>query len=133
MARRSKRSRTFNPIDPARGYMWAHLLRAKIMQGLAEEGRGSEDIDPFLAAYYDFRLWDGLLICAQSNMMNLVLIEMIARAGVDPWNRAQIEHRRNFAWRKRLLELQLLFPDGTPDWMVPLLDWVAQVMLTDGY
>lgn len=133
MASHSKRTRAFDPSDPVRGYRWISLLREKIQHGLTTEGRGSMCLEGFLRAYFAFSQWDGWLMRARLGALYSVEAEMIERAGVDPHSIVQIEQRHRRAWERREAALQSLFPDGTPGWMVPLLDWPAQMRITDGY
>lgn len=133
MARRTKQIRTFDPLDPVHGYQWINLVRCKIRHGLAKEGRNSFYLEGFLRAYYVFSLWDSWLARARVAALYSVEIEMIERAGVDPRHLDQIGQQHRWARERREDRLRLLFPCGTPDWMVLLLDWPAQMLITDGY
>lgn len=133
MARRTKKIRTFDPLDPVYGYQWINLLRGKIRHGLAKQGWDSLHLEGFLRACYVFSLWDSWLARARVGGLYSNENERIERAGVDPRQLAQIaqQHRRVQQWRED--QLHLLFPCGTPDWMVLLLDWPAQWLITDGH
>lgn len=133
MAKRPNSGGKFDPFDPVSGYQWASQLKRTMRQRLASEGRSAMHLGSFLTAYYDFRLWDGLLIRARAGVLNSAEAEIVEADGLDPRSVGQIEQRRNRAWDERQAKLRVLFQDDVPEWMVPLLDWAAQVRSTDGF